>query len=94
MNLDVYEFGKGEHPDRAFGVIDPECFDDGPKSGSGLIVCRIIEPEKHSYGETSVSGDECEPIFGMWFFREESVDALIEKLMEIKTEIANQHLRK
>ena len=93
MDLYVYEFGKGEHPDRAFGVIDPEYFDDSPKSGSGLIVCRIIEPEKHSYEETSIRGDECEPIFGMWFFREESVDALIKKLLEIKTEIINQHLR-
>lgn len=93
MDLDVYEFGKGEHPDRAFGVIDPECFDDGPKYGAGLLIGRIIEPEKHTYGETTINCDECEPIFAMWFFREESIDAAINKLMEIKVEIINQRLR-
>ena len=93
MNLDVYEFGKGEHPDKAFGKIIPSDFEDGPKSGAGLCVSSLNTPDDHNYGDGSIDGDKCTPIFGMWFFREESVDALIKKLMEIKTEIINQHLK-
>lgn len=94
MNLDVYEFGKGEHPDKGFGRIHPSDLEDGPKSGVGLCISSLNTPDDHNYGDVSIDGDKCTPIFGMWFYREESVDALIKKLMEIKTEIINQHLRK
>lgn len=94
MNIDAYEFGKGEHPDKAFGILYPvEMEENYPDRGMGLCVCSINHPENHNYGEVDIFADECTPVFCMWFYREESIDAAIRKLIEIKTEIINQHLR-
>lgn len=94
MNIDVYEFGKWEHPDKAFGMFVPSNLEDGPKSGAGLCIASLNVSDDHNYGDCSIDLDKCTPIFGMWFYREESVDAAIKALLEIKTEIINQRLRK
>lgn len=88
-NIDIVEFGKNKLPDKALF-----CFDSsdlvGMKDGHGLCIFALNNPGTIPWGGKHESEDQVgEPIIGLWFHREESLDTVIRTLQEIKKRFRN-----
>jgi hypothetical protein len=92
MRVNFFDFGRDHKVHHALGVLTPEDMNDGPEDGYGLLVCELKYPaEGHEFGE-DITLDKVEPLFGIWYHCEESLDVAIDKLMRIKKLFQEEHV--
>ena len=87
--IDIVEFGKNKFPDKALFCFDPSDL-VGIEDGHGLCIYALKNPGTISWNGKAEAEDQVgEPIIGLWFHREESLDAVIRTLQEIKKRFRN-----
>ena len=85
MVLEFYNFGQEGKPDKAVGITDRNLLENGPESGFGLSVFQLEDTSKsNEFGRDVDPNEKMQPLFGIWFYREESVDVVLDNLIKIK----------
>ena len=87
--IELVEFGKNKLPDKVLIFAEPSDI-EGMEGGHGLCIFALNNPGTISWnGSIETANQIGAPIVGLWFYREESIDAVIRSLQGIKKRFRN-----